>query len=63
MDASIVYKVAQALPKEERVKLYRMLKSDLIPKPLKKKDKIQSPEFTDEDALEYLFEKLNIEKN
>ena len=62
MDASVVYNVALALPFEERAKLYDMLKSELYPKLLVKKSKMKAPEFTDEDALEYLIKKLNIKE-
>ena len=60
MDASVVYNVALALPVEERAKLYDMLKTEMYPIPSKKKSKMKAPEFSDEDALEYLIKKLNI---
>jgi hypothetical protein len=60
MDASVVYQVAQALPKEELAKLYGMLKAELYPKPIKKQNINNVPVYTDEDALEYLFDKLKV---
>lgn len=60
MDALTVYQVAQVLPQEELAKLYAMIKDDLYPKPTKKPNITDVPDFTDEDALEYLFDKLNI---
>ncbi|MGY0393309.1 hypothetical protein ACW5R3_12225 [Bizionia sp. KMM 8389] len=62
MNALTVYSVAKALPLEERAKLYDMLKADMIPdKPIIKKNKgVNRVEFSDEDALKYLFDKLNI---
>jgi len=60
MDALTVYQVAQALPMEEQVKLFNMLKTKLTPKINKKSRDENLPEFTDEDALEYLFNFLDI---
>ncbi|OIQ27981.1 MAG: hypothetical protein BM564_11340 [Bacteroidetes bacterium MedPE-SWsnd-G2] len=61
MDANVVYSVAKALPKEELDRLYRMLKSELYPVKKESKAKEIAPDFTDEDALEYLFKTLKIE--
>ncbi|WP_417196984.1 hypothetical protein [Bizionia sp.] len=62
MDASVVYSVAKALPKEELAKLYDMLKSEMFPvkPPIKIDETIEDVKFTDEDALEYLFDKFNL---
>ncbi|HLV38269.1 hypothetical protein [Xanthomarina sp.] len=60
MDASVVYKVAKALPMEELAKLYDMLKADLSPVPIARPDVKNVRKFTDEDALNYLFNKLEI---
>ncbi|EGV43441.1 hypothetical protein BZARG_1294 [Bizionia argentinensis JUB59] len=62
MDASTVYRVAKALPQEELAKLYDMLKSEIFPVkfPSKIDETKGEVKFTDEDALEYLFDKLNI---
>ncbi|MCX7552115.1 hypothetical protein [Xanthomarina sp. F2636L] len=60
MDASTVYQVAQALPQEEQAKLFAMLKAELYPKTTKKLNKNSMPDYTEEDALEYLFNKLGI---
>ena len=60
MDASTVYQVAQALSKEELAKLYDMLKLEIYPISVIKKKNNQIPEFSDEDALEYLLNKFEI---
>lgn len=60
MVASDVYNIAKALPKEEFIKLYNILRTDVNKNSLKVKNKL--PEFTKEDALRYLLEN-HIQKN
>ncbi|WP_338731524.1 hypothetical protein [Mangrovimonas cancribranchiae] len=60
MDASVVYDVAMALPHEERVRLYNMLKSEVVPQAPQKKATISTLKFSDDEALEYLIEKFKI---
>ncbi|GAA3781020.1 hypothetical protein GCM10022271_11600 [Corallibacter vietnamensis] len=60
MDASVAYSVAMALPQEERVKLFNMLKADVMPKAKVKSGKDKTPIFSDDEALEYLFDKLGL---
>ena len=52
MDASVVYQIVQALSKEEQMRLYNMMKEDVIPKIRRKGNK--HFKFTREDAREYL---------
>ncbi len=57
MNAETVYTVFKALPQEERSKLYTMLKQDYdieLPK-IKKREIIQ---FSDADALKYIYNNL-----
>ncbi len=57
MNANDVYNIAKALQKDELIKLYDMLKSDVIDKDkvlIKKNKKKQLPKFTIEDGIKYL---------
>ena len=56
MDATVVYQVAQALSKEERLRLYNMLKNDFVPKRTRK-GKAQY-KFTKEDAYQHLLKNV-----
>ncbi|WP_047247493.1 hypothetical protein [Maribacter thermophilus] len=56
MVASDVYTIAKALPIEEMAKLYDMLKKDIEKRPKIKKGRKKLPDFTVEDALDYLLE-------
>ncbi|RCS28090.1 hypothetical protein DUT90_01930 [Polaribacter sp. WD7] len=60
MVASDVYNIAKALSKEEFVKLYNMLRTDVNKNNLKIRNKL--PEFSKKDALQYLLEN-HIKKN
>ena len=57
MNANDVYNIAKALQKDELIKLYDMLKSDVIDQDkvvIKKNKKKQLPKFTIEDGIKYL---------
>jgi hypothetical protein len=56
MIATDVYTIAKALPKEEFIKLFNMLKSDVNKSDIKLKKKNVLPEFTKKDGLRYLLE-------
>ncbi|MBQ0768009.1 hypothetical protein [Bizionia paragorgiae] len=59
MNANDVYNIAKALPPEELMKLYKMIKGDIkVVKPtLKTKSKRKPlPDFTLEDSVKYLIE-------
>lgn len=56
MDANTAYQVAKALPREEQEQLFEMLKKDLYSiNPKKKKGRTV---LTEEDAMEYLLNKV-----
>ncbi|WMI64086.1 hypothetical protein RBH94_08380 [Aestuariibaculum sp. YM273] len=54
MNANDVYNIAQALPKEELVKLCDMLGVSIKPKKPLKPKKRPLPDFTVEDGIRYL---------
>ena len=54
MDASVVYKVAKALPMEEQEKLLNMLKDDVSKRYSVKKKRSSTPELTISEGLSYL---------
>lgn len=54
MNAIDVYNVANALPKEELIKLYDMLKIEIQPSKTINKKKKLLPEFTVNDGIRYL---------
>ena len=57
MNANDVYNIAKALQKDEFIKLYDMLKSDVVDQDkvlIKKNKKKQLPKFTIEDGIKYL---------
>ena len=56
MVANDVYTIAKALPKEELVKLYDLLKGDLNSTKIKFNKRKKLPDFTMEDGLRYLLE-------
>ncbi len=56
MNAQDVFNVAMALPDEELITLYQMLKKKLHSQPKRKKPKPPYMNFTMEDAFEYLIE-------
>lgn len=57
MNAETVYAVTKALSDEEKVRLYHMLKRDFDIQ-VKAPDASNKLEFSDADALKYLYEKL-----
>ena len=57
MNAETVYTVFKALPQEERLKLYTMLKQDYDIE-LPKSNKRKTLEFSDSDALKYMYDNL-----
>ncbi|WP_157514487.1 hypothetical protein [Mangrovimonas sp. TPBH4] len=63
-NASTVYEISQLLPKEERMRLFNMLKDELRPEEvspkIKKMKKRKTIDYTEEDALAYLFNALKI---
>tara|TARA_R110002073_G_scaffold220418_2_gene380624 strand:+ start:2012 stop:2197 length:186 start_codon:yes stop_codon:yes gene_type:complete len=52
MDASVVYNVVKALPKEEQIKLYTMLKKDVST--FFKSKRKKEPIITDQEVIQYL---------
>ena len=58
MTASDVYNVAKALPVQEQEQLYNMLKNDVKEKYKLKKKRKTLPEFTVEDGIQYLMDKI-----
>ncbi|MCL7765028.1 hypothetical protein MPF19_16515 [Polaribacter sp. Z014] len=54
MNASDVHTIAKALSKEEYIKLYEIIRSEVNPDPIKLKKKNKLPDFTLEDGLRYL---------
>jgi hypothetical protein len=56
MVANDVYTIAKALPKEEQIKLYDLLKGDINSTKIKFNKRKKLPDFTMEDGLRYLLE-------
>jgi hypothetical protein len=54
MVANDVYTIAKALPKEEYMRLFDIIKSDLNQPQIKLKNKTKLPDFTMEDGLRFL---------
>lgn len=54
MIASDVHTIAKALSKEEYIKLYEIIRSEVNPAPIKLKKKNKLPDFTIEDGLRFL---------
>ena len=63
MDANVVYTIAKALPLKEQLALCNMLQKDmqLVQKPKLKRNITQ--DITDEQAIEYLLQKVFNTKN
>lgn len=59
MNANDVYNIAKALPKEEFVKLYDMIRSEIDvsnPRNKKVKHKPTLPDYSVDDSIKYLIE-------
>ncbi|MEE9407700.1 MAG: hypothetical protein V3V28_06475 [Polaribacter sp.] len=63
MFASDIHTIAKALSKEEYLKLYEIIRSDLNQPPLKLKKKNKLPDFTMVDGLRFLLKNHITKKN